>query len=91
MGVDENKVIKNENLSLKEEVVSCWSGKKLSRWKDKFIENSKDYNFPCDKAYKDLSKEEKNLLWNGKGKCKGITQFFNRLEKDKYKIQNRKL
>ena len=91
LGVDENKVIKNENLSLKEEVVSCWSGKKLSRWKDKFIENSKDYNFPCDKAYKDLSKEEKGLLWNGKGKCKGIIQFFDRLEKDKYKIQNRVL
>ena len=31
------------------------------------------------------------MLWNGKEKCKGINQFFEKLESDKYKIQNRVL
>ncbi|MEE2954106.1 MAG: excinuclease ABC subunit UvrA [Bacteroidota bacterium] len=91
LGIDEKKVITNQNLSIYENVVNCWSGKKLRRWKDKFIEHSQEYNFPIHKPYKELSKEMKDILWNGKEKCKGIFTFFKRLEKKRYKIQNRVL
>ena len=91
LGIDREKVIVNENLSLNEGVVSCWNGKKLSKWKDRFITRSAKFNFPIHKAYKDLSQIQKELLWNGKEKCKGINQFFEKLDKDKYKIQNRVL
>ena len=60
-------------------------------WKDRFINRSAKYNFPIHKPYNLLSKEEKHLLWHGKEKCKGIYQFFKKLENDKYKIQNRVL
>ena len=46
----------------------------------KVISNSMKYNFPIHKPYKNLSTDEKDLLWNGKEKCKGIHQFFNKLE-----------
>ena len=91
LGIDKEKVIKDDSLSLYEGVVSPWSGIKLSRWKDKFIKNSAKYNFPVHRPYKKLSKEEKNILWNGKEKCKGINQFFDMLESNKYKIQARVL
>ena len=89
LGIDEDKVVKNKNLSLFEGAVSCWNGPKLKIWKERFITNSLTYNFPIHRAYNQLNVEEKELLWNGKEKCKGINQFFQKLEKDKYKIQNR--
>jgi excinuclease ABC subunit A len=91
LGIDIEKVIKDDSLSLYEGVVSPWSGIKLSRWKDKFIKNSAKYNFPVHRPYNNLSKAEKNILWNGKEKCKGINQFFDMLESNKYKIQARVL
>ena len=91
LGIDPKKVINNSNLSIYQGAVACWNGTKLVKWKEKFISNSMKYNFPIHKPYKNLSTEEKDLLWNGKEKCKGIHQFFNKLEEKKYKIQNRVL
>ena len=91
LDIDPKKVIPDEKLSVYEGVVKCWSGEKLSKWKDKFIQNSIDFNFPIHRPYNKLSDSEKHILWNGKDKCKGIYTFFKSLEKDKYKIQNRVL
>ena len=76
------KVINNSNLSIYQGAVACWNGTKLVKWKEKFISNSMKYNFPIHKPYKNLSTDEKDLLWNGKEKCKGIHQFFNKLEEN---------
>jgi len=89
LGIDKNKVIRDKEQSVYGGVVSCWSGLKLSKWKDRFILNSLEYNFPIHKEYQYLSEVEIDLLWNGKGKCKGIFQFFNKLDGEKHKIQSR--
>ena len=89
LGIDHNKVIKDEELSLFEGVVAPWSGQKLSKWKDRFIQKSTKFNFPIHRPYKDLKAEEKKILWDGKDKCKGINQFFEMLESKRYKIQAR--
>ena len=91
LGIDKEKVIQNKDLSVYQGVVACWNGEKLKIWKERFIDRSVKYNFPVHKPYMLLSKKEKELLWNGKEKCKGINQFFKKLESDKYKIQNRVL
>ena len=91
LGIDQKKVIIDEKLSVYQGVVACWSGEKISIWKERFIIRSAKYNFPVHKPYNALSGKEKDLLWNGKDKCKGIYQFFQKLESDKYKIQNRVL
>ena len=91
LGIDKKKVIINENLSVYQGVVSCWGGEKLSKWKDRFIIRAAKFDFPVHRPYNELTKEEKVILWNGKGKCKGIQQFFQKLESQKYKIQNRVL
>ncbi|MBT5090718.1 MAG: excinuclease ABC subunit UvrA [Flavobacteriales bacterium] len=91
LGIDKKKVIINERLSVYQGVVSCWKGGKLSKWKDRFIIRSAKFNFPVHRPYNELTKEEKVILWNGKGKCKGIQQFFQKLDSQKYKIQNRVL
>ena len=89
LGIDHNKVIQDEELSLFEGVVAPWSGQKLSKWKDRFIQKSSKFNFPLHRPYKDLKAEEKKILWDGKDKCKGINQFFEMLESKRYKIQAR--
>ena len=91
LGIAKEKVIQNEELSVYSGVVACWNGEKLKIWKDRFITRSTKYDFPIHKPYKLLTEEEKLLLWEGKEKCKGINQFFKKLESDKYKIQNRVL
>ena len=91
LGIDKKKVIINENLSVYQGVVSCWGGEKLSKWKDRFIIRAAKFDFPVHRPYNELTKEEKDILWNGKRKCKGIQQFFQKLESQKYKIQNRVL
>ncbi|MDB9809398.1 excinuclease ABC subunit UvrA [Flavobacteriales bacterium] len=91
LGIDKKKVIINENLSVYQGVVSCWGGEKLSKWKDRFIIRAAKFDFPVHRPYNELTKEEEVILWNGKGKCKGIQQFFQKLESQKYKIQNRVL
>ena len=91
LGIDKKKVIKDENLSIYEGAVAPWSGLKLSKWKDRFIDKSIEFDFPIHRPYNELSEKEIDLLWNGRGKCKGINQFFDFLETKKYKIQSRVL
>jgi len=91
LGVDKNKVISNNKLSVYEGAINCWKGEKLSKWKERFIIRSAKFNFPIHRPYYKLTAKEKDIIWNGKEKCKGIYQFFEKLENDKYKIQNRVL
>tara|TARA_B100000902_G_scaffold129800_1_gene128881 strand:+ start:41100 stop:43901 length:2802 start_codon:yes stop_codon:yes gene_type:complete len=89
LGLDEDKIIPNKSLSIFDGAIACWKGEKLGKWKDRFVINSNKFDFPIHKPYNELNDDNLDLLWNGRGKCKGITNFFNRLESDKYKIQNR--
>jgi len=91
IGIDENLVIPNQSLSAYENAVVCWRGDKMSEWKSNFISHAGEYNFPIHRPYYQLSQEEKNLLWHGKGKLKGIDDFFKFVEENIYKVQYRVL
>mgnify|MGYP000458619350 CR=1 FL=1 len=89
IGIDEDLVIPNKNLSVFEDAVACWKGESMSEWKKDFIKNAGD--FPIHKPYHQLSKEQKNFLWKGNKtqnfSC--IDNFFKMLEENLYKIQYR--
>lgn len=89
MGIDEDLVIPNKNLSIYEEAVACWRGEKMSWYKDEFIKEVSEFNFPIHRSYYLLSEEEKDILWYGKGKFKGLFAFFKMIEKKSRKIQYR--
>ncbi|MCL1932654.1 MAG: excinuclease ABC subunit UvrA [Candidatus Azobacteroides sp.] len=91
IGIDENLVIPNQSLSVYEDAVVCWKGEKMSEWKHDFIQNASRYKFPIHRPYYQLSEEEKDLLWHGKGALKGIDDFFKYVEDNLYKIQYRVL
>ena len=91
IGIDENLVIPNQSLSVYEEAVVCWKGEKMSEWKQDFIQNAAKYKFPIHRPYNQLTAEEKDLLWHGKGRLKGIDDFFKYVDENTYKIQYRVL
>jgi len=91
MGIDQDLVIPNTGLSIYEDAIACWRGDTLSKYKEDIILNSEKWDIPIHKPYFKLSKKQKNFLWEGDKKFKGINSFFAQLEKKNYKIQNRVL
>jgi excinuclease ABC subunit A len=91
IGIDENLVIPNQNLSVYEDAVVCWKGETMKKWKERLITNAELFDFPIHKPYYQLTDEQKKLLWKGNRYFYGIDRFFDHLEEKKYKIQYRVL
>lgn len=89
IGIDEDKVIPNAGLSVYEGTVAPWSGEKSVLWQQDFIKKASKKDFPIHRAYIDLTKAERKLLWDGDHEIRGIHTFFKELEAASYKIQNR--
>jgi excinuclease ABC subunit A len=91
IGIDEQLVIPNTNLSVFGGAVAPWKGERLKRYKNAFIDKAYLVDFPVHKPYFELSDDQKDILWNGNKHLKGINDFFSKLEAKNYKIQNRVL
>lgn len=99
LGIDEDLVIQNKNLSLYEECVMPWRGAKMSEWQKDFIRKTEKLDFPIHRPYRELTEEEKDLLWNGNGlpeihgysrdKIYGINDFFDHIKERQYKMHYR--
>ena len=89
IGIDPDLVIPNTSLSVFESTVAPWRGERMKKHKEDFIQNAYLYDFPVHKPYYKLTDFQKELVWEGKGKLKGIHDFFKKIERKNYKIQNR--
>ncbi len=89
IGIDERLVVPNPTLSIYDDAVVCWRGEKMSEWKREFIHYASQIGFPIHKPYADLTDEQKRILWDGKGRYKGIRGFFAWVERQQAKIQYR--
>lgn len=91
IGIDENLVIPDQNLSVYEDAIACWKGETMKKWKERLIASADQFDFPIHKPYYQLTAQQKELLWKGNKYFYGITRFFTHLEEKKYKIQYRVL
>jgi excinuclease ABC subunit A len=91
LGIDENLVIPDQNLSVYEDAVVCWKGETMKKWKERLISGAAHFEFPIHKPYFQLSDVQKDLLWTGNRYFYGINRFFAHLEEKKFKIQYRVL
>lgn len=91
IGIDENLVIPNQNLSVYEDAIVCWKGETMKKWKERLIESAELFDFPIHKPIYQLTDEQKALLWKGNKYFYGIDRFFLHLEERKFKIQYRVL
>lgn len=89
MGLDEDLIFPDKELSVYEEAVAPWRGEKMSEWLEPLVKKGIMFDFPIHRAYKDLSEKEKRLLWTGNEYFKGLDFFFKYLEEKSYKIQYR--
>lgn len=89
IGYDPDLIIPDKSKSVYDDAVMCWRGEKMSEWKDEFVYAAQQNNFPIHTPYYKLSNEQKDILWKGAKKTKGINAFFSYVESKQYKIQYR--
>ncbi|MGQ9845990.1 MAG: excinuclease ABC subunit UvrA [Bacteroidales bacterium] len=89
IGIDEDLVVPNKNLSVYADAIACWKGEAMQEWKMQVIANAHKANFPIHTPYSQLTEEDKKALWEGTKYFKGINDFFKFLQENLYKIQYR--
>ena len=89
VGIDESLVVPDQTLSIYQGAVACWRGDVMGKMQDDLVMNAGKFGFPIHKPYIELTKEQKDLLWNGNEYFTGILPFFDWVESQKYKIQYR--
>ncbi len=97
IGIDEKLVIPNPSLSVYGGCVQCWHGEKMSMWNNEFCRRAATDEFPIFTPYFELTEQQKKWLWHGlpceKHRALAdrvcINAFFQMLENQQYKIQNR--
>ena len=91
LGIDNDLVIPDRQLSVYDGAVAPWKGEKLGLWKDRFVKEAKKFNFPIHKPIADLTEKQYNALWEGNEYVQGINDFFKEVEQNLYKVQYRVL
>ncbi len=89
IGIDEDLVIPNTGLSIFEDAIFPFKTPTYVHYKEGLIEVAYKFDIPIHKPWFELSKKQKELVWNGNSSFHGIHHFFSVLEEKSYKIQNR--
>lgn len=91
LGISEDLVVPNKTLSVAEGAVHCWRGEVMGKWREDLISKASSLAFPIHKPYIDLTQEERDILWHGKGTWQGIDGFFAWVDTNLAKVQYRVL
>ena len=95
IGIDEHLVIPNTSLSVYDGCVVPWHGEKMGEWKNWFIQQAANDDFPIFEPYYALTQEQKDWLWHGLPSSQHdavrpcIDSFFQMVKENQYKIQYR--
>jgi excinuclease ABC subunit A len=89
LGIDEDLVIPNRDLSVFDGAIAPWRSEKMQEWQVPLIKNGIRFDFPIHRAIADLDEKEMELLWTGNKYFKGLNDFFQYLESQTHKIQYR--
>jgi excinuclease ABC subunit A len=84
-GLDEDLIIPNKELSIREGALAPFRGDKWSKHFKDLIAVAADVGLNIDCPYRDLEDWEKELVWEGKDDYIGIEGFFRFLEENSYK------
>lgn len=89
LGIDEELVFPNRNLSVYEGAIAPWKGDSMGEYLNQLTYNAKKFDFPIHRPLKELSPEQYDLLWKGNSYFDGLSKFFKFIESQTYKIQYR--
>ena len=88
-GIDEDLVIPDHDKSLRNGAIAPFDSPKFSSNLKDLIKVAAKYQLPIDVPYKDLDKETKKIIWNGKDQYVGIRGFFEQVKSQFYKVHMR--
>lgn len=89
LGIDPDLVIQDTHLSVYEGAIVPWRSESMSRWQKELLVNAAKFDFPIHKPFRELTPEQKTLLWQGNEYFEGINDFFNYVESKTHQIQYR--
>jgi excinuclease ABC subunit A len=89
LGIDADLVIPDKTLSLYEGAVAPWRGEVMSQYQRDFIDAAEASDFPIHRPFFELSRKQKDMLWEGIPGAMGIQDFFDYLASKTHKIQYR--
>lgn len=89
LGIDPELVIPDKNLSVYDGAIAPWRTEKMSEWLVPLVRNGIKFDFPIHRPYRDLTPQQKELLWTGNEYFQGINDFVAELESQTHKIQYR--
>ncbi|MGK9119986.1 excinuclease ABC subunit UvrA [Olivibacter jilunii] len=89
IGIDPDLVMPDKSKSVYDGAIAPWRGEKMGEWLNRFVKVAIKFDFPVHRAYKDLSPEQRQVLWSGNQYFRGLDDFFKELEEQTYKIQYR--
>ncbi|PQJ35111.1 excinuclease ABC subunit A [Salinibacter sp. 10B] len=84
-GLDEDLIIPNKELSIREGALAPYRGDKWSKHFKDLIAVAADVGLNIDCPYRELEDWEKELVWEGEGDYIGLEGFFRFLEENSYK------
>lgn len=88
-GIDEDLIIPDPERTLRSGAIAPYNSPKFSENLIALIKVCARYTYPIDTPYKDMPKEIKKIIWNGKDEYKGIRAFFEDVQNQFYKVHMR--
>ncbi|WP_340103383.1 excinuclease ABC subunit UvrA [Rhodohalobacter sp. 8-1] len=88
-GIDEDLVIPDHEKTIRNNAIAPFDSPKFSQHLKDLIKVAARYQLPIDVPYKDLDKETRKILWNGKDEYIGIHKFFEEIKSQFYKVHMR--
>lgn len=89
LGIDPEKVIPNDTLSIYQGAIACWKGDRGKWYQDRLISAAASSGISLHRPYSEFTADQKKLIWEGNQYFDGIYAFFDEIEEGSYKIQNR--
>lgn len=90
-GIDEDLVIPDHDKTIRGGAIAPYDSQKFSKYLRDFVREAAKDQLPIDVPYKELDKETKKIIWNGRGGYIGIHGFFEEIKKQFYKVHMRVL
>ncbi len=89
LGLDPDLIIPDKGISVYEGAIAPWRTEKMGEFLVPLIKNATKFDFPIHRPFKDLTEEQKAVLWSGNVYFAGLDAFFKMIEAETYKIQYR--
>ncbi len=89
LGIDPERVIPDNNLSVFENALVPWRGETMRKWVEPLLKHAIKFDFPIHRPVSELTPAQYQLLWDGNEYFEGLHAFFSFLASKTHKIQYR--